>query len=363
MTRAEGLRLASMFFDVPEYHDEGRLAKIREEPNAELGPELGIFASPFLGGFVRPAQIYEQGIPGTFVALVVVDPKPSESIPESYARLQLQAGVNCVWLYVDPPPQGMSTHDYLNQLHYTARVSHPAADQPCDRTAPMSPTLAVVPVRSNRFSNDSDYPAVARFDTDRGGRPIMSVRCLNAFCEIGVATETDVRTPDNLHRTNTNKAQWDPLIGGERRQIVKAWHDEQALAVRGPDNHWRASEVRARLEPNPQAAAYDSADFHGKWRTVGTIEIPKDVPTANKYYRWGLRKGSTEVQFRYNPHTTKWEVQILPPHNAPAVPWYFMERTVHYDVTLPAITRFRWTVEDDGIWAPCGNACCKASGQ
>lgn len=362
-TRAEGLRLASMFFEIPEYHDEGRLAKDREIPGAELGPEAGIYASPFLGGFTRPAQIYEQGIPGTFAALVVVDTKPGETIPLSYSRLQLQTGLNCVWLYVDPPPAGMTVPSYLKQLRYSARVSHPAGGNACDRNAAKTaPPLPVVAVRSKRFSNDADYPPVARFDTDRDGHPIMSFRCLNAFCEIGVAAERDVRTPDRLNRPDPNKAEWDPVLGGDRKEIVKAWHDEQTLAVRGSDMIWHASEVKALLKPDSKAAEYDSADFHDHWKTVGTIELFEDVPATSKYFQWKLVKGDNEVQFRYDSPSGKWQVRIVP-HGKPAVPWNFIVRTLHYDVTVPAINRFRWTEEDDGIWAPCGNACCKASAQ
>jgi hypothetical protein len=361
-TKPEALRLATMFFDIPEYHDEGRLPKEREAPDAELGPLAGIFASPFLGGFTRPAQIYEQGVPGTLAALVVVDPQPGETIPKSYARLQLQPGVNCVWLYVDPPAAGANIPNYLAHLHYTARVSHPGPGMPCDRSVAMAAPLSVVAVRSNRFSHDADVPAVARFDTDASGIPIMSFKCLNRFCEVGISTESDVRTPDRLARHDQTKAQWDPAVGGDRTVIVKAWHDEQALAVRGPDFVWRASDVRALIKPNPQAADYDAADFTDQWRTVGTIEIPKAVPATSKYYGWGLRQGDNVVQFKYDSPSGQWKVQIRPPTGA-TVPWYFIERTVHHDVTVPPIARFRWTLADDGIWAPCGNACCKASGQ
>ncbi|HEV7596001.1 MAG TPA: hypothetical protein VGO33_13480 [Gemmatimonadaceae bacterium] len=361
-TRPEALRLATMFFDIPEYHDEGRLPKDHQAPGAELGPLAGIYASPFLGGFTRPAQIYEQGVPGTLAALVVVDPQPGEAIPPSYSRLQLQAGVNCIWLYVDPPATGASGANYLAHLHYTARVSHSGDDKPCDRTAAMATPLSVVAVLSDHFSHDADVPAVARFDTDAAGVPIISFRCLNSFCEVGVTTESNVRTPDRLKRPHQAQAKWDPAHGGDRKIIVKGWHDEQALAVRGTDWIWRASEIRALIRPNPKAADYDAAKFAGQWQTVGTIEIFDPVPRTNKYHDWGLRKGNNVVQFTYDPPGTHWKVQIKT-DSGTVVPWYFIERTVHHDLTVPAVARFRWTVADDGIWAPCGNACCKASGQ
>ncbi len=364
MTRPEAMRLAIMFFDVPEYHDEGRLAVDVERPNGELGPVAGIYASPFLGGFTRPAQIYEQGLPGTLAAIVTIEGKPGAPVPPSYKTLQLQTGMNCVYLYVDPPPAGMSKAVYLKSLHYTARVSHPNAGDPCERQAAIStPSLAVVAVRSKKFSKDADYPAVARFDTDVTGAPIMSVRCLNSFCEIGVAAEKSVRTPGKLHRPHPDSAKWDPIIGGDRKQIIKGWHDEQHLAMKGTDQIWRASEVKALMRPDPVAAEYDSADFEGQWKSVGTIEIFDDVPLTSKYFKWGLGKGENVVQLRHDPPPTSWHVRVLPPKGAPVFPWHYVLRTVHYDMTVPAIVRFRWTAEDDGVWAPCGNACCKASVQ
>jgi len=362
MTRAAAMQLATMFFDIPEYHDEGRLAVDIERPGALLGPKLGIYASPFLGGFTRPAQIYEQGIPGTLAALVVVEGKPGDPVPASYSRLQLQTGLNCVYLYVDPPPAGATVPNYLAHLHYTARVAL-ATGGTCDRKAAAAvPTpLSVVPVKSKRFSRDEDVPAVARFDTDVSGSPIMSFRCLNAFCEIGVAAEKYVRTPDNLNRPNQSEAAWDPPFGGDRKMIVKGWHDEQHLAVLGPDYNWHSSDVKALIEPDPKAAEYDSADFHDQWKTVGVIQIDAPLPATSKYYKWGLRQGRNKLEFRYNSKKPVWEAHIVQPKTGVVVDWYRNERTPHFDMTVPAITRFRWTEADDGVWAPCGNACCKAT--
>lgn len=364
-TDAEAMRLAKMFFDIPEYHDEGRLPVDRDRPGALLGPLAGIYASPFLHGFTRPAQIYEQGIPGTFAAIVVVDEKPGATLPTSYTNLHLHAGMNCVWLYVDPPSDGITSPGYLANLHYTARVSRPAANGTCDRSAQMN-ILPVTAVRNNRFLDGNDYPPVARFDTDDRGRPVLAIRCLNAFCEIGVGGEPNVRTPDRLPRPDVNRAQWDPLRGASveqaRRQVVKGWHDEQTLAVRGADFIWRASDVRATIRPDPVAAQYDSADFHDNWRRVATIQINRDVPTSSKYFGWGLRRGDNDIEFKYDATVRKWQARLVRSGSQPIV-WSVMKRTVHHDVTVPPIARFRWTGADDGVWAPCGNACCKAAAQ
>src|SRR5258705_3968769 len=62
-TDPEAMRLTKLFFEIPEYHDEGRLPAGRDAQGAVLGPPAAIYASPFLNGFTRPAQINEQGNP------------------------------------------------------------------------------------------------------------------------------------------------------------------------------------------------------------------------------------------------------------------------------------------------------------
>jgi hypothetical protein len=367
-TGAEGMRLAKMFFDIPEYHDEGRLPAGRDPSGAAvLGPLAGIYASPFLQGFTRPSQIYEQGPRGTLAAIVVIELRDQERLPLTYTRLQLDSGMNCVWLAVDPPPPGVKKTEraYLTNLKYRAYVSHPPSSSPsCDRNGSMSPELRVVAVQNDAFRTDGSYPGVARFDTDGSGNPVLGFRCLSAFCEIGVNRGADVRTPDGLTRTNLDRVQWrtQPATTGKlgERKNIKAWHDEQTLAIRDSYFVWRPSKVRATIIPDTGAIALDSVDFEDRWVRVANISIEGTVPGGSKYARWGLRHGNNFVEFRYNRAGGKWLAQIVWDDGS-AKAWRNMKRTVHHDVTVPPIVRFRWTGADDGVWAPCGNACCNAS--
>jgi hypothetical protein len=365
-TDAESARLVKMFFDIPEYHDEGRLPAGRDSRGPFLGPVAGIYASPFLHGFTRPAQIYEQGLRGTLAALVVVDLQSGETVPPAYQKLQLASGLNCVWLAVDPPDPGMSKDTaYLNHLHYRAYISHPTEPtNECDRSGTMGAELSVVAVRNASFAADSSYPAVARFDTDRSGNLVLGFRCLNAFCEVGPTNEGQIRMPDGLVRSGSQTvAQWRTTtptsVSQGERETVKLWHDEQALAIRDDYFIWRPSVVRARIVPEPSAATLDSVDFI-RWRRVATIFINDTVPRSTKYFGWGLRKGKNYVEFQYSERF-KWQARIVREDGA-IIPWPYMKRVLHYDISVPPITRFRWTGIDDGVWAPCGQACCKAAG-
>jgi hypothetical protein len=348
-----------MYFDIPEYHDEGRLPAGNDASGPLLGPVAGIYASPFLYGFTRRGQIIDQGVPGILAAIVVVNKEAWETMPTTYTNLRLTNGMNCVWLFVMGG-------------NYVAFVTHPDPGTPCDRKAgrpggpPAKPDDGRLPVVAVQRSvgEESDYPAVARFDTDRNGNPILAFKCLDAFCEVGPSREADVRTPIGLTRQDPSRAKWrlpNPLATQyeARTRGIKGWHDEQALAIRDNQFRWRPSQVWATIIPVSGAASYDSASFHRTWQHVATVKIAGQVPVTSKYYDWGLRKGDNEVWFQFDGGA--WNAEIR--QGGVRTPLRYMKRTIHYDISVPPIVRFRWTGADDGIWAPCGNACCKAAGQ
>lgn len=363
----ESLRLTRMYFDVPEYHDEGRLPAGNDARGALLGPLAGIYASPFLHGFTRASQISEQSRPGVLAGIVVVQLNKWETtIPTSYQNLRLGVGVNCVWLYT------------TNGVAFQAFISHPDPGKECDRTVFVpggtppkanDGQLPVVAVRIRGYTREQAYPAAARFDTDINGNPILAFKCLDAFCEIGVQNHSQVRRTGGIVPPMPPQQDWTlpPNLQAEaaanpekvRVEVIKGWQDHQVLAIRDNNFVWRPSAVRATIVPDPALPGYDASSFN-QWRRVATIKIEGAVPTNSKYYRWGLRQGDNEVWFRDSAGIWKAEIRRA---GQPATPWRYMKRTVHYDVSVPHIVRFRWTGADDGVWAPCGNACCKAQDQ
>jgi hypothetical protein len=364
----EALSLARMYFDIPEYHDEGRLPAGSDAGGALLGPLAGIYASPFLHGFTRAAQISEQGKPGVLAGIVVVQMNKWETtVPQTYRNLRLDVGVNCVWLFT------------TNGVKFEAFVSHPDAGKECDRTVglqggpalkPNDGILPVVAVRFVRLPGHAAYPAAARFDTNVNGDPILAFKCLNAFCEIGVSTHAEVRRTGGAVRPTPPEESWklSPTLNAQvgqapqrvRVAVVKGWQDQQALAIRDDKFVWRPSDVTATIIPHPALPTYDADTFNLRWKQVATIRIAGVVPTNSKYYKWGLRQGDNAVWFQFDGNA--WKAEIRRPGGS-ATPWRYMKRTVHYDISVPPIVRFRWTGADDGVWAPCGNACCKAADQ
>lgn len=351
----EAQRLTKGFFGIPEYHDEGRLPTVANR----LGPMAHIYASPYLAGFTRRRQIFEQGMPGLLAAIVVVELDPDGVIPETYRRLRLEGGVNCVWLYLA---------NASPNTNYQAYVSTALPGKPCDRTIPPVPRgpLPVVAVRHPDFTASSDYPPVARFDVDASENlPVIAFKCLAAFCEVGPATPAGVRTPWGLSRSDQSKAVWNiPVWAGftmskaERRvRVIKGWHDEQHLAVRNGDQ-WSRLKVRATLIPEPSVSTLDAADFLNTWTRVANLLIHDNL-AGTKYARWGLRTGSNPL--RIQSTGAGWQAEVYRAATD-RVLWINTGRMVHYDAAVPPTARFRWTRIDDGIWVPCGNACCNSDG-
>ena len=324
-------RLADLPWFIPEYHDEQRLA----DGAGKLGPMAHIFASPYLSTITSLAQIVEHEKLGVLVALVQVDKENDVAVPPTYQELNLRYGMNCIYLAYDSsaPPK----------TRWTANVLHPATEtDACARDLPVTgPRLFVHRIVTGP---DSAFPPVTRFTESTAGKPILGFKCLNGWCEAGPPAGFSPRNP----LTAENKMQ----------AHIKAWHDEQILTDR-VGTQYVPSGVRAIVIPEPGIAKLDSSHFGAGWQRVATIELTADPPTTSKYYRWGLRNGKNYLEI--SAVTGTWKAR-LQHDTGPAKDWPIVERMKHYDAGVPGTARWRWTILDDGIWVPCGQACCQAEG-
>jgi len=385
---AESARLIKMYLEIPEYHDEGRLPAGSDGTGKLLGPVAAIYASPFLQGFTRSGQIIEHGFPGMLAAIVVVERRIGDNLPATYSNLFLRFGVNCIWLHLPPPAAATPYGKDVAKLPLSAYVSYAGDPAECrqgwmGKTLPagfnfviqnaVRGPLPVVAVRDDAFRHPTDYPPVARFDTDASGNPVLGFKCLDAFCEVLPRTTTGgptqawkaVRAPTGLAPVTGDRPMWSVPAGTQpaaaRVRVIKGWHDEQDLGVRDDNYVWRPSGVTATIVPNPGAAMLDSASFHARWHDVATITLHGDPPANSSYQKWGLQKGENTVNLGYNPARKLWLVRVLRPDGT-YINWSHVKRTRHFDASVPATARFRWTGIDEGIWVPCGNACCQSDG-
>lgn len=321
-----------VFFSLPEAGDEQRLD---DGSGQQLGPVAFIFPSPFANGFTRRSQIAVHPAPGLLVAVVVVRGNPGDPVPQTYANLQLQTGVNCIWLFAPGPNPGNT---------YQVFVTSTPSGSPCNRSNPRGP-LFVDERHIGGFAH-ADYPPSPRFDEIPPNQPVLGFKCLNAWCEAGPSAFTQHPPPAS--------------VSGKEGKI-KGWFDEQYLAER-VGGVW-TKRMRAAVFPVPNLDRLDRSDF-AVYRRVAWLYIFDPIPAGSKYASWGMGVGANhknKVELKFDAASSKWSVRITPQGGTP-ITWTEVEEMPHLDVPIPGTVRFRFTVEDDGIWVPCGQSCCRAKG-
>jgi hypothetical protein len=320
-------RLGSIPWDIPEYHDEQRLS----DGDQGFGPVANIYASPHLDGFKHVSQIADQRPPGLLVAVVVVDADAGARLPATYTRLGLRPRVNCLWLAFERGDPGRP---------WRGRISPSTQNGTCSRSEPTS-NLAVERTPVSGFPEHADYPPVGRFSEAEDGQPLLGVKCLNAWCEFGPPNFRP-KPPGHPNRS--------------RQGRIKGWHDEQLLAIR-TDAGVLVPGVRAALIPDSNLVRRGEGDFLNQWVPVATLYFPADP--GPKYSRWGLSKGENLLELTDSAGV--WRARITPEGGTPRK-WLRVKRTPHDDAIVPGTARFRWTRSDDGVWVPCGQACCRTDG-
>lgn len=322
---------------IPEYHDEQRLS----DGAGGLGPKVNLYASPNLGGFKQLWQFTEHGARGILVGHIFVDPLAGETIPATYAALGLaRRGLYCLWL---ARPAGAPS--------YRAFVRRTNNQGVCADTMPATSLSVQI---SDQGDVDSLYPPVARFSESAEGKPLLGVRCLNAWCEIGEPPYT-LRNPLPVTMGAATS---------DYRARIKGWHDEQILSTRNPANRrtfipTSAPALRAALVPRPGVEWLSTADFSTGWKDVGDLYLEQDPPAGSKYARWGLKMGKNAVALRF--HNSAWSVRLISASDGMHF-WRLTQRDFHPDAAIPGTARFRWTIGDDGLWLPCGMSCCHMEG-
>ncbi len=324
--------LAQLPWSIPEYHDEQRFSA-----GGTYGPMAYLFASPFIGTFNYLWQVAGQGPHGLLAAVLLVDTPTSTTLPPEYANLHLKPGMNCVWLAnTTTDPASAAWRAYVNQANLAGI---------CDRSVALGPALAVVR-ETQPGMGPGDYPAAARFGEAATSRQaLIGFRCLDGWCMVGPAGFT----PTPL-----------PVAGTTREDKIRGWYDEQHLAIRKPGGTMRPGPL-ARIIPYPNLDSRSPA-YYGVWRPAAKI-VFIDSPADTKYADWGLKQGENILEMRYVATSQKWEFHIKGNGTTvPDRPWTHQLVMPHLDAGVPGTARFRWTLADEGIWIPCGDACCHADG-
>ena len=330
-----------MMLTIPEYHDEQAFPV----GTGKYGPVASFYASPYLGSFTETWQIAEHGQRGILAAVIDVPERPEGATLEApYDSLNIKGGLNCLWLALDAGK-------------WRAYVSQTPARVACNPAVGTRKELAVVRSNSEAGYGKGDYPAVTRFTEsaiDAGGnlgnqpgRPLLGVSCIDRWCEIG-PFKADGVTPDFFVS--------DPAgpIGSPREHRIKGWHDQQWLAVKVGTQLQPA--FRATFIPARKINEKSADDFKAPaWITVATVVLSADPPAGSKYDKLGLKRGRNglEVQAQGTDWKGRWR------NGGTLTPVFKVDHVQHFDAAVPGTARFRWQSNDDSMWAPCGQACCR----
>jgi len=356
-------QLTYEFISINEYHDEQKLS----DGAQGYGPFAHVFATPTTETFSHVAQFNGHGTEGALVAVVWVE---EGELPQTYQRLNLTTGVNCVRLaHVGP----------------TGTANWSAYIRPADPTTlqcpPNVPTGAgptnLLEVHYNQLPGHSalrDYPGSARFADatfpTAGGatsQPVIGVKCLAGWCEIGPQSFTSVRPLNDAYA----------VLGS--RGVIKGWHDEQRLAVMEAGK--LMPKLRATVTPQPNIETLDDDAFAcaancggttgtrvtnaNGWRLVAVITFFDD-PANTVYAERGLKLGPNTVEIRNNLDLNVWEARVTPAtvsgagfvsSGQPILRTVMRHR--HYDVSVPGTARFKWSHKDETVWVRCSQGCCE----
>jgi hypothetical protein len=334
----EERRLTEASWSFPEAHDEQRFMLA----NGEYGPMTFIFASPQLGAFRHAWQVTEHEGRGLLVAVVYVEESYTGALDGDYASLQLRSGINCLFL----------THqEGTDAPAWQAHIMAASASGLC--TGATGPRNLAVVRQAGSLSSDDDYPPAARFTESRAGRPLFGVRCLSGWCDIGTP-QGDGVTPAFEVRSPATKG-----VFAGREASISAWHDEQLLSA------WRGGKlvrttIRATIVPAKNLEERPATYYKDEWQAVATITLSQS-PGDSKYARWGLRSGRNTLWLIEQGGT--WRMKVARNESDPGTVWSkSVDRIGHFDAAVPGTARFRFNSYDDGVWIPCGAACCYAEG-
>ena len=109
-------------------------------------------------------------------------------------------------------------------------------------------------------------------------------------------------------------------------------------------------------------------DWFSEWRFVASIMLDTDPAVGTKYAQWGLRRGENAIFMRLSG--SSWQMARIDPFAAHQVlrglipftpPKQILKthRMPHHDAGVPGTAPWRFASMDDGLWVPCGQACCR----
>ena len=339
---------------IPEYDDDQRLSDGNLRTR-DYGPVAHVLAAPWLDTLQVGANFVQ-------VAILAIEPEPTPA-PATYTQLGLRQ-LNCIYLRLPSASTG-----------FEAAIVKPGGPGGIECPAKVTSTAGqpLMVVSEQPFGTDPrNYPPVTRFIEGGDGQTFVGVRCGNRWCAIHAANTEGVlgSLPPSAH---------DGVPGLSYPQaVVKGWFDDQVLGIPdGQPAHKIHRAIRASAVPDPNLGALTLNDFISTsgpddYRTVGRTYFSVEPPATSKYAKlFGFSKGINVVGMRAEVHSgsdTVWYTRVINARSDTTVriPTKRMDHSKYFaavygsHATIPATMRWRWSDEDEDLWAECVGGCCLA---
>jgi hypothetical protein len=268
-----------------------------------------------------------------FVNVAIIDvAQDGGPLSQSYTRLHLQVGLNCVYL----------KHEHTGPTsHWSGKIAPPAANI-CD-PATVAPILTAVAEHDG-----AQIPPVTRFVERSDMVPNIGVRCGTAWCVIGAGGPGDV--PAAVHAGA-------PSTPPGAQSTIKGWFDDQHLAISNAASpHGLAPSIRASIVPEADLASKHLSDFSAGFVLVARAFFPGPATATlpAKYAAFGFTPGWNRIELKETGGT--WQARITTPGGTSVL--RVASRVEHTMFSVIAAARWAWRDTDEWIWVACDNGCC-----
>jgi hypothetical protein len=290
----------------------------------------------------------------------------------NYDPLGIKAGFNCLYLARD------------GGAWQAEMVPSFEEEQDCSEPNPSPGSGKRLGVQSTGVGfRDADYPPVARWDWEEtDSLHYIGIKCGAEWCEVHA---TDIVFDPSLTLERRAKIPHPTAPVKERRTtMVKGWYDEQFLALQSvAANEAVPSGIRGVVVPHPELGDRNSTDaYDDKWLLAAQVAlwVPEGAnnPYRDKFYFSDTpnpRESMNEIHLcsigsgnscagaeGLQNCSDEWRAKIIRADDGAEM--FKCAKRCDMDAAeylIPGTARWRWKVDDEGVWMRCRNGCCEVT--
>ncbi|UCG85449.1 MAG: hypothetical protein JSW71_16150 [Gemmatimonadota bacterium] len=295
---------------------------------------------------------------------------------QDYDPLGIKSGFNCLYVYRGSGSWQAEVLSFGN-TEQDCRLPNPS---------PGSGIHLEVTMTGVGFP-ENDYPLVARWDWDEtNSLHYIGITCGAAWCE--VHWRQDGATQFASSPTVKQRARIPAPAAPDKEQrmtMVKGWYDEQFLAVASATgNQLVPSQIRGAIVPHHELGDYNTTNsFADKWVLAAQVAlwVPEGMhnPYSNKFNLSATpnpRERMNEIHLcsigpqnncagaeavaNCNEGDVEWRAKIIRAEDGDSL--FKCVKRCDMDAEeflIPGTARWRWKVDDEGMWMRCRNGCCE----